>query len=171
MIEAESRPEQAESRLAGVESLVRQILQHGHFELTFAIRKGVESPEAPVYVVEFSGPDRDLLLERNASLLDALENVVLKAVRLDEDLIGKVAFDCENWRQMRAEELKLMARVAAERVAETGDSFALNPMSSRERRIIHLALKDHPGVRTVSEGFGQDRKVVILPAPSTGQAV
>jgi spoIIIJ-associated protein len=64
---------------------------------------------------------------------------------------------------MRTEELKLMAQVAAERVVETGAPFALGPMSPRERRIIHLALRDRPNLRTVSEGVGSERKVVILP--------
>jgi len=89
---------------------------------------------------------------------------VLKAVRLDEDHFGKIAFDCEDWRRLRLEELRLMAQVAAERVIETGDAFPLGPMSPRERRIIHLALRDQPRVRTLSEGTGADRKVVIMPA-------
>jgi spoIIIJ-associated protein len=63
---------------------------------------------------------------------------------------------------MRREELRLMAQVAAERVIETGEPFTLNPMSSRERRIIHLALKGQPQVRTQSEGVGPERKVVIF---------
>jgi spoIIIJ-associated protein len=89
---------------------------------------------------------------------------LLKAVRVEEDLFGKITFDCHDWRGSRAEELKLMAEVAAQRVVETGDSFTLNPMSPRERRIIHLALREQPQVRTVSEGLGTERKVVIHPA-------
>jgi len=54
--------------------------------------------------------------------------------------------------------------MAAERVAETGTPFSFSPLSARERRIIHLALKDLPLVRTESEGVGSERKVVILPA-------
>lgn len=57
-----------------------------------------------------------------------------------------------------------MAQVAAERVIESGDPFPLNPMGARERRIIHLALKDQSKVRTQSEGFGPDRRVVIVSA-------
>ena len=58
----------------------------------------------------------------------------------------------------------MMAQVASERVIDTGDSFALSPMNPRERRIIHMALKDVPQVRTQSEGMGPERKVVIVPA-------
>lgn len=162
----ESRAEQ--DKLAAVESLLRQIIELGHFDLTFAVRheSTVADSQTPAYIVDLSGPDSTLLLEKNASLLDALENIVLRGGRLDEEFTGRVSFECEHWRQSRLDELKMMARLAAERVAETGDSFALNPMSSRERRVIHLALKDQPGVRTVSEGFGPHRKVVILPASS-----
>jgi spoIIIJ-associated protein len=156
-----------ETYLTAIEALLRQVIEHGGFDLTFTVQKA-SSPfadvEAPEYVVDFSGADTDLLLERNAALLNDLEYLVLKAVRLAEDYFGKVTFDCEDWRRMRAEELKLTAQVAAERVVETGDPFTLSPMSPRERRIIHLALKDRPHVRTVSEGAGPERKVVILPA-------
>jgi spoIIIJ-associated protein len=102
-------------------------------------------------------------LERNAALLDALEHVVLKAVRLREEHLRKFAFDCNDWRRMRIEELKLTAQVAAERVLESGDPFALSPMPPRERRIIHLALRDRPNLRTVSEGVGPERHIVIMP--------
>ena len=54
--------------------------------------------------------------------------------------------------------------VAAERVRETHEPFRFNPMAARERRIIHLVLKDQPGIRTTSEGNGEMRQVVVFPA-------
>jgi spoIIIJ-associated protein len=156
-----------QSHLGAIESLLRGLVRAAGFDLTFAVRK-VAAPgedfEAPEFVVDFAGPDADLLLEKNAALLNALEYVVLKAVRLEEELFGRITFDCQDWRRLRAEELKLMAEVAAERVVETGDPFPLNPMSPRERRIIHLALRDKPQVRTASEGVGAERRVIIHPA-------
>jgi len=163
---AEPQRRSAESYLATIEDLLRQVIRYGRFDLKFVVRKTAPLPEqsgAPTYIIDFSGQDEDLLLERNGALLEALETVVLKATRLDEDHFGKIMFDCQDFRRLRMEELKLMARVAAERVIETGDSFALNPMSARERRIVHLALKDQPQVRTESQGFGSERKVVIVP--------
>jgi spoIIIJ-associated protein len=165
---APARP--VESYLGAIETLAKQLVRTGGFELGVTIRKVAmpeEEFEAPEFVVDFSGPDVDLLLEKNAALLNALEYVVLKAVRLEENLFGKITFDCNDWRRLRGEELKLMAQVAAERVVATGDSFALSPMSPRERRIIHLALREQAGVRTVSEGAGAERKVVIHPAAPT----
>ena len=153
--------------LSALESLLRGLIEHSPFELTVSIRKAfapADDPDGPEYVVDFSGADADLLLEKNAALLEAFEHVALKAVRWEEDHYWKIAFDCQDWRQTRIEELRLMAQVAAERVMETGEAFALSPMNPRERRILHLALRDHPQVRTHSEGVGHDRKVVIYPA-------
>jgi len=168
MMMAHLSSEQAgDNDLAKVESLVGEIIQHGGFALRFAIRRceaAGQGVEAAGTVVDFEGADSDLLLEKNAALLDALEYVVLKAVRPDEDALGKIIFDCKGWRRVRAEELRLTASMAARQVIETGSPFSLNPMNPRERRIVHLALKDEAAVRTLSEGSGERRKVVILPA-------
>jgi spoIIIJ-associated protein len=161
-----SRP--IESYLEAIEKILKEILRTGRFALSFTIRKGTPAEdeiEAPDYVVDFTGPDMDLLLEKNGALLDALEYIVLRAARLEEHLFGRITLDAEDWRRLRAEELKLTAQIAAERVIETGDPFALQAMSPRERRIVHLALRDFPAVQTASEGKGSERKVVIHPAP------
>jgi spoIIIJ-associated protein len=156
-----------ESHIPRIESVLREFLAKGGFRLSFTIRKGkpaVEGIEPPDLVVDLSGPDTELLLQKHAAFLDALEYVVLKAARLDESLFGSIAFDCEDWRWLRAQELQLAARVASEQVLESGDPFAMSPMTARERRIVHLALKSQPRVCTLSEGFGRERHVVIRPA-------
>jgi spoIIIJ-associated protein len=155
-----------ENHLSLLEFLLRSFIKHSPFKLAFSIQKAVAQtgdPDAPEYVVDFSGPDADLLLEMNATLLHAIEHVMLKAIRLDDDHFRRIAFDCQDWRRTRIEELQLMAQVAAERVIDTGAPFTLNPMSPRERRIIHLALRDQRQVQTQSEGMGPERKVVIFP--------
>jgi spoIIIJ-associated protein len=63
----------------------------------------------------------------------------------------------------------MTARVAAERVQTSKQPFRLNPMSSRERRIVHLTLKETPGVRTESVGTGEERQVVIHPAEASAR--
>ena len=162
--------EQSEDHyLARIESLVGQIIQCGGFELKSTVRKcdsHESGPDASGVVLDFDGPDCDLLLEKNAALLDAFEYVVLKAVRVDDDIYGRISFDCHDWRKVRAEELKLTAVMAARQAVETGSPFHMTPMSSRERRIVHLALKDEASVKTMSEGAGPSRKVVIYPATS-----
>jgi spoIIIJ-associated protein len=149
-----------------IESLLNDIIRHGQFRLSYTLQRPKPSSDpvdSPEIVVEFSGPDASLLIEAQGELLSAIEYVVLRAVRIEEGLLPKIAFDCEGWRQMRVEELKLMAQVAAERVQESGDPFEMAPMSPRERRIIHLALHGRTEVRTESEGRGPERRVVIYP--------
>jgi len=115
-------------------------------------------------LVTFHGADQDLLLEEHADLLLSLEHVGHRWLRLDPRLHDRVRFDCAEYRATRLDELKLSARVAAQRVRETGMEFRFNPMSPRERRLIHLELSGAAGVRTVSEGAGDRRQLVIYPA-------
>jgi len=121
-------------------------------------------PDDKDVVVAFRGADQDFLLERNAELLLALEHVAHRWLRLDPRLHDRVRFDCGDYRAARLEELKLSARVAAQRVRETGQPFRFNPMSPRERRLIHLELNGAQGVRTASEGAGDRRQLVVYPA-------
>ena len=124
---------------------------------------GGDSGEADI-VATFRGADEELLLERNAELLLALEHIAHRWLRLDPRLHDRVRLDCGDYRATHLAELKLSARVAAQRVRETGQPHRFNPMSSRERRIIHLELNGAPGVRTMSEGTGDRRQLVIYPA-------
>ena len=102
-------------------------MQHSPFKLTFSIQKAARhpgDPDAPEYVVDFSGPDADLLLEMNATLLHAIEHVLLKAIRLDDDHFRRIAFDCQDWRRTRIE------RVAADGAGGggTGDRYRATPL-------------------------------------------
>jgi spoIIIJ-associated protein len=140
-------------------------------EMRLAIEYEIQTPSSPAnasgepeVAVVFRGGDEGLLLERSAELLLALEHVAHRWLRLDPRLHDHVRFDCGGYRATRLEELKLSARVAAQRVRETGQPFRFNPMSSRERRIIHLELNGAVGVRTVSEGAGDRRQLVVYPA-------
>jgi len=117
----------------------------------------------PEIVADLDGRDKELLLERNAEVLKAIEHLAFRALRLDAAHHEKIHLDCGGYRALRFEELRMTARVAAERVQTSRQPFRLNPMSSRERRIVHLALKEVPGVRTESVGMGEERQVVIHP--------
>jgi spoIIIJ-associated protein len=146
------------------------VLARTRLELAYEVRSQDSAAEAeienPEVLVLFRGRDQELLLERNAELLKALEYLALRWLRLDPHYYDRVRFDSGDYRALRLEELKLSARVAAERVRETRQPFRFNPLSARERRIIHLVLKDEPGVRTASEGAGEERQVVVHPAES-----
>jgi spoIIIJ-associated protein len=121
-------------------------------------------------IADLDGRDKDILLERNAEVLKAIEHLAFRALRLEPAFHEKIHIDCGGYRALRFEELRMTAKVAAERVELSRQPFRLNPMSSRERRVVHLALKDMPGIRTESVGFGEERQVVIHPADKSAKS-
>jgi len=159
-----------EAAAAEIRRCLDTILRTARFHLSYRVdiapQLGAEDLETAEIVVNFDGPDKPLLLERNGELLKALEHIAIRWLRLEPQLYNRVRFDCGNFRASRIAELKLSAEVAAERVRQTREPFRFQPMPARERRIVHLALKDQAGVRTTSEGEGATRLVVIFPADS-----
>ena len=144
---------------------LRRFLELAVREMGLAVEFDVSTPsgdDAEV-LVTFSGADQDLLLENSAELLLSLEHIAHRWLHLDPRLRDRVRFDCGEYRATRLAELKLSARVAAQRVRETGQAFRFNPMSPRERRLIHLELSGAQGVRTASEGVGDRRQLVVYP--------
>jgi spoIIIJ-associated protein len=132
-----------------------------------AVASGGTSAEGDAEVLaDLDGRDKEILLERGAELLKAFEHLAFRALRLEPSFHERIHIDSGGYRALRFEELRMTARVAAERVQSSRQAFRLNPMSSRERRIVHLALKDMSGVRTESIGVGEDRQVVIHPVDS-----
>ncbi len=156
-----------ESVRANLEPFLQEFLRllrcNVEFEIAPADRKDAEEG-SPEIVVNFSGPETSLLLQRGGELLSALEYIAVKFLRLQPEARRLIEFDCEDFKSIRIEELRLTAVTAAERVERTGQPFPLNPMDARERRIVHLALRDNPSVRTESQGGGPYRKVVIFPS-------
>ena len=158
-------------RSAAAEALrefLQTMLRAGGLDLKVFVRvaepsAGGEEGEAEVFA-DLDGRDKEILLARNGEALKALEHLAFRALRLEPAFHEKIHLDCSGYRALRFEELRMTARVAAERVQSSRQPFPLNPMSSRERRIVHLALKDFPGVRTESIGTGEERQVVIHPA-------
>ncbi len=150
-----------------LEQFLGPVLEHAGFEVSYEL-KSVENPhpevENPEVTVFFSGPDVDLLLENRAELLLALEHLSMEAIRLPAEDHSLISFDANDYRLLRIEELRMSAVAAAEKVKRTQVPFHFNPMSSRERRVIHLALRDEKELRSESLGVGPARAVVIVPA-------
>jgi len=152
-----------------IESLLNTVINTGGFKLKYRITVNPPPPpgggdlEQPEILVELAGPDSSLLLERNGEMLRAMETIVHESLRLSSEDHDKISFDCKGYRAARQQELRLAAQVAAERVIKTGMPYSFAPMSSRERRLIHLAFRDHQSLTTQSEGEGGRRYVVLYP--------
>jgi spoIIIJ-associated protein len=112
--------------------------------------------------VEFTGPDTPLLLARNGELLHAIEHIAAKILRLEPESHDRISFDAEGFKANRDRELEMMAELAIEKVRTTGRPFAFSPMTSRERRMLHLTLLKS-GLPTASSGEGPGRFVVVYP--------
>jgi spoIIIJ-associated protein len=157
-------------RQAAAEALrdfLETIIRVAGFQLTVTISLAAPGTGGDLEVLaDVDGRDKEILLDRGAEVLKALEHLAFRALRLEAEHHEKIHIDCGGYRALRFEELRMTAKVAAERVQASKQPFRLNPMTSRERRIVHLALKDMPGVRTESVGVGEHRQVVIHPAES-----
>jgi spoIIIJ-associated protein len=145
-----------------IDEFLRGVVRHGGFLLKYRITVDPPLPEHrdwehPEILVEFAGPDSPLLLERGGDLLRAIELLAFETLRLTGNEHEKIAFDCRNQRALRLEELRLAAQVAAEKVRKTGVPYEFAPMSSRERRIVHLALREQTDLVTESQGEGSRR--------------
>ncbi len=150
-----------------IERFLTPVLGHAGFEVSYDLRS-LENPhpevENPEVTVVFSGNDVELLLANRAELLLALEHLSMEAIRLPVEDHSLISFDANDYRLLRVEELRMSALTAAEKVKRTHTPFHFNPMTSRERRVIHLALRDEKDLRSESLGVGPARAVVIVPA-------
>jgi len=115
-------------------------------------------------VIDINGPDSGLLIGRRGNTLQSLQFIVQSIVRqqFEEENI-RVALDVEQYRQRREDSLREMADRVASRVSQTGRSITLEPMPPSDRRVIHLYLDTREGIRTESVGYGESRKVQIIP--------
>ena len=151
-----------------IADLLKSLPHLGALRLKFRITAGPGAAdpaglEAREIYVELAGPDAGLLTQRGGELLRALEHVAAKTLRLENEEHDKISFDAENFKALRARELKLAAETAAERVRSSGQPYSFAPMSSRERRMLHLAFRGYSDLETASSGEGLHRFVVAYP--------
>ena len=117
--------------------------------------------EASSLGLNIEGEDLGILIGRRGQTMAALQHILrlILAHKMDSKL--PIVIDVEGYKQRRCEGLRLLARRLAEQVTARKTPFTMEPMTAFERRVIHLALADHPDVFTESTGFGDARKVVI----------
>jgi spoIIIJ-associated protein len=130
-----------------------------------------EGFEARQIYVELAGPDTPLVTQHNGELLRALEAIAAQILRLDPHEHDAISFDAANFKALRAQELRLAAETAAEKVRQTGVPYSFPPMNSRERRLLHLACRSLQGVETASVGEGLNRFLVVYPEGKTNLPV
>ncbi len=165
--------QEAAQKIAG---FLAQLNKLGGLRLKYRITAGdgardPEGLEGRQIYIELGGPDVPLVTQHNGELLRALETIAAQMLRLDQREHDLVSFDAGNFKALRAQELRMAAETAAEKVLKTGVPYAFPPMNSRERRLLHMAFRGMEGVETASSGEGQDRFLAVYPAGKTNLPV
>lgn len=116
------------------------------------------------YYLNIAGQDLGILIGRRAETLDAIQYLVRLVANRHTHAWHRVEIDVERYKQRRQTSLQRMAENMAERAVREQRTIILEAMPARERRLVHLALRDRKDVYTESVGEGENRKVTILPA-------
>ncbi|MBT9166535.1 MAG: hypothetical protein DDT25_01223 [Chloroflexi bacterium] len=138
-----------------VETLLRLM------EVTASVEVGGGGDDQSPLTIEISGDDLGILIGRRGQTLSALQYIVSILIGRRFNSGVRVTLDVAGYRKRREEELRNLTLRVAELVKSTRRAITLEPMSSMERRVIHLTLRDDPELATQSVGFGENRKVVI----------
>ena len=163
VIEVESQPEQ-DALLDRTESVVSKMLHLLNLQAQVSAHYGVIERDGRHNIhVDIRGNDLSVLIGRRSETLSAFQYIASLIVGNEEQQFVQLTVDVEGYRDRREKQLIQMAKRMADQVAKSGRRQTLEPMPSAERRIIHIALRDHPEVKTESTGEEPYRKVMILP--------
>lgn len=121
-------------------------------------------------VLEIQTGDTELVIGRRGVVLDALQHLVNKAVFKEkrDEKQKPLVVDSGGFRDKQVERLRSLAQKMSEKALETKQIVELQPMSPHDRRIVHMAISEIPGLTTRSEGEGEDRHILIVPAAAEG---
>ena len=161
--EAEPQPEHDEL-LDRTESVVSKMLHLLDLQAQVSAHYGPTERDGRRNIqVDIRGSDLSVLIGRRSETLSAFQYIASLIVGKEEQQFVQLSVDVEGYRDRREKQLVQMAQRMADQVTKSGRRQTLEPMPSAERRIIHIALRDHPAVKTESTGEEPYRKVMILP--------
>jgi spoIIIJ-associated protein len=119
--------------------------------------------------LEIKGDGSGILIGRHGQTLDALEYVVNRILARRIKDAAPISLETESYRSRRRQQLHRMALSVGERAKREHQSVRLDPMPPRDRRVVHLALKDDPMITTRSAGEGFLRSIEIIPVEGGGR--
>ncbi|MGQ9732720.1 MAG: RNA-binding cell elongation regulator Jag/EloR [Candidatus Zipacnadales bacterium] len=156
----EEGPDDELARLANrAEQVANEILNRMQVDVQ---ARAVEIGPDEVYI-ELSGNDIALVIGKHGDTLDALQLLVAIIANRGAKTTARVVLDAEDYRDRRRRSLEATAHAYALKAKQTGQEVVIRDLKPYERRIIHLALRDDPGVETYSEGEGRHRNLVVTP--------
>ncbi len=129
----------------------------GSFEISESLEDGLRA-----LVLRGEGARR--LPEADGRAVEAIQLLANQAaLRIGGEDAARVVVDAEGDADRREEQLERVAERAASRAEKTGRTIGLDPMNSRDRRVVHVTLRDHTDVATMSQGSGHYRRVLVVP--------
>lgn len=161
MSEAETMSADAQSQRAV--DFVRMLLSKMQVDADAILAPDDGEGSADEIRIDIEGPDAGRVIGKRGSVLEAIQYLTTRVVHRPGDARRHVQVDAEGYRARHEDQLAEMAQKLGQRVAKEGKVITFDPMSARDRRIVHVALKDVAGVRTESHGEGPDRRVQIIP--------
>jgi spoIIIJ-associated protein len=157
-------PSEADPLLDRTESVISKLLHLLNLEAQVSAHYGERDRDGRRNVhVDIRGNDLSILIGRRSETLNAFQYIASLIVGKEIQDWVQLVIDVEGYRERREKQLIQMAKRMADQVAKSGRRQTLEPMPSAERRIIHIALRDHPDVITESTGDDPHRKVTIVP--------
>src|SRR5512144_2655325 len=116
--------------------------------------------------LEIQTGDTELVIGRRGVVIDALQHMVNKAVFKEkrDEKTKPLVVDAGGFRDKQVERLRSLAQRMGEKALQTKQIVELQPMSPHDRRIVHMAIAEIPGLSSRSEGEGEDRHILVVPA-------
>jgi spoIIIJ-associated protein len=160
---AADAPPRAPSDESELATEVRSLIERIATAIGVAGRVDVHEDDHTI-TVTCTGPELGMLIGRHGQTIDAVQYLVNAVVyRSHADDRKDVVVDAAGYRARRRASLEALAVRSAQRAVQSGDPVELEPMTAVERKVVHLRLKEFPGVETSSEGTEPNRFVVVTP--------
>lgn len=142
-----------------IKTIIEQIFSHTGCELS----KCEFSDDDGMLWCMIETPDSRFMIGREGETLRSLNHLTRKLIEknLGEESTQKLFIDVNGYQKKRFESLKNIAHMMAERARYFKSNIEVDPMPAHERRIIHMFLEDSKNIKTESEGYGPNRRVVI----------
>ena len=160
LAEGQQLDETANTAKQILQELINKMRLRAHIAMRWS--QATENEEAAL-ILDLQGDDLSVLIGRRGETLTALQYLLRLIINKRLNKVVNVILDVEGYKSRREEQLQKMALRLADQAVHQGRSLSLEPMPANERRIVHLALRNHPDVITQSIGTGDTRKVTIIP--------
>lgn len=158
-IKTESDTEDISDKAESARALLQQILDQMKIQATVSVKSTADDQ----IDLSMEGEDVGILIGKHGQTINALQYLMGVIINRKAEKHMRVILDAEDYRERRASLLQEMARNMAETVKQRKEEAVFEPLPAIERRVIHMALKDDPEIRTYSEGVEPERCVVISP--------